>query len=105
MRLTDYRPRSQLRTASHDVRRPRFPAIDAHSHLGAAFGDGWASRSATELADTLDAAGVEAIVNLDGGWGDGLRGAIDRWQRPLPGRVAVFATLDYGGWAERRRLR
>ena len=28
----------------------------------------------------MDAAGIERIVDLDGGWGDGLRREIDRWQ-------------------------
>jgi predicted TIM-barrel fold metal-dependent hydrolase len=100
MRLTDYRPRSRMRTAVTTVSRPRYPAIDAHNHLGAAFGGDWATRSPDELAETLDAAGVEAIVDLDGGWGDELRREIDRWQRALPGRVAVFAGLDYERWAE-----
>ncbi len=48
----------------------------------------------------MDAAGVEAIVDLDGGWGEGLRAEIDRWQAALPGRVAVFAGLDYARWAD-----
>ena len=47
----------------------------------------------------MDAAGVERLVDLDGGWGDGLRREIERWQEPLPGRVAVFAGLDYERWA------
>lgn len=99
MRLTDHRPTSRLRSTTTHVPRPRWPAIDAHNHLGAAFGGEWASRSARELAETLDAAGVEAIVDLDGGWGEALRREIDRWQRSLPGRVAVFAGLDYDRWA------
>jgi len=98
MPLAAYRPRSQVRTAVSHVPRPRFPAIDAHNHLGSAFGGDWVSRSPGELAEALDAAGIEAIVDLDGGWGDDLRREIDRWQRPLAGRVAVFAGLDYEGW-------
>jgi len=99
MPLASYRPRSQLRTAATFVPRPRVPAIDAHNHLGSGFGGDWVGRSPGELAEKLDAAGIEAIVDLDGGWGDGLRREIDRWQRPLAGRVAVFAGLDYEGWA------
>ena len=61
----------------------------------------------------MDDAGVEAIVDLDGGWGEALRAEIERWQAALPGRVAVFAGLDYARWAddaafgetEARRLR
>ncbi len=97
--LEDYRPRQALRVATHEVARPRFPVIDAHNHLGLPFGGDWATRSADELAAVLDSAGVERIVDLDGGWGDSLLREIDRWQAALPGRVAVFAGLDYGRWA------
>lgn len=97
--LEDYRPRQAMRTASHPVARPRFGAIDAHNHLGMPFGGDWAGRSPGELAAVMDAAGIERIVDLDGGWGDGLRREVARWQEALPGRVAVFAGLDYASWA------
>lgn len=100
MPLSRYRPRSRMRTTASHVPRPRFPAIDAHNHLGTAFGGDWAGRPVGELAEALDAAGVEAMVDLDGGWGEGLRREIERWQRPLAGRVAVFAGLDYERWRD-----
>jgi predicted TIM-barrel fold metal-dependent hydrolase len=111
--LQAYRPRRMLRVDEHPEPPARIPAIDAHSHLGDVFGQGWASRTAAELAAALDAAGLTAIVDLDGGWGDQLAGALDRWQVPLRGRVAVFAGLDYEAWSaqstfgelEARRLR
>src|SRR3972149_4877366 len=72
LRRADFRPRSRLRVAAHGVPRPAVPAIDAHNHLGAAFGGAWASRPPDELLPILDEAGVEAIVDLDGGWGEAL---------------------------------
>jgi predicted TIM-barrel fold metal-dependent hydrolase len=99
LRLADYRPRSSLRVPAHQVRLPRFPVVDAHNHLGSAFGGDWAVRPPTELIATLDAAGVEMIVDLDGGQGDRLSAEIDRWQTAYPDRVAVFAGLDYDAWA------
>lgn len=104
LRLAAFRPRSQLRVPRHRVPRPRFPVVDAHNHLGATFGGDWPERSADELAATLDAAGIEALVDLDGGFGDDLRREIERWQAPLPGRVAVFAGLEYGAWADDARF-
>ena len=97
--LTAYLPRQRLRVPEHRIERPRFPVIDAHNHLGHPFGSEWTTRSAADLAEAMDAAGVEAVVDLDGGWGERLRVEISRWQEALPGRVAVFAALDYEAWA------
>ena len=98
--LESFVPRQALRTATHLVPRPRFGVIDAHNHLGVPFGGDWSGRTAAELAEVMDAAGVERLVDLDGGWGDGLRREIERWQVALPGRVAVFAGLDYDYWVD-----
>ena len=43
----------------------------------------------------LDACGIAAIVDLDGGQGEPLRSEIERWA-PLGGRVAVFELLAVG---------
>ena len=102
--LEAFRPRQRLRVPAHDVPYPRFPVIDAHNHLGVPFGGDWAVRTASELERVLDVSGVAAIVDLDGGWGEALRAEIGRWQVPLPGRVAVFAGLDYEAWARDERF-
>ncbi len=70
LRLRDYRPRSRLRVPEHRVERPRFPAIDAHNHLGTWLTAGSAWPDLDELLAVMDASGVRAIVNLDGRWGD-----------------------------------
>ncbi len=98
LRLADFRPRSSLRMAAHEVRRPKYPVVDAHNHLGPAFGGAWATRPPAELMATLDRSGVEMVVDLDGGQGGALSAEIERWQAPYPDRVAVFAGLDYDGW-------
>jgi predicted TIM-barrel fold metal-dependent hydrolase len=97
--LAEYRPRTSLRVVAHEVRRPKFPVVDAHNHLGAAFGGEWATRPPDELIATLDEAGVEMVVDLDGGQGDALSAEIEWWQAAYPDRVAVFAGLDYDSWA------
>ena len=98
LRLAEFRPRSSLRVPAHLPGRPRFPAIDAHNHLGSAFGGDWAGRSPAELIDVLDEAGIAAIVDLDGGQGEALSREIARWRTPDE-RVVVFAGLDYASWA------
>ena len=70
MRLTDYRPVNKLRLAEHLVEKPRFGVVDAHNHLGPVFSAGWHKRPVSELLAALDEAGVETIVDLDGGQGE-----------------------------------
>ena len=96
--LSDFRPRSALRVPVSDVRRPRYPAIDAHNHLGVPFGGDWSRRPVDELLRTLDASGVETLVDLDGGQGEALTAEIERWRAADADRVIVFAGLDYAGW-------
>jgi predicted TIM-barrel fold metal-dependent hydrolase len=100
--LADFRPRSQLRARHAGApARPSVAAIDAHSHLGPTpFSGGWERRTPAELAATLDASNIAAIVDLDGAWGDALRRELEHWA-PLDDRVAVFAGLDYATWATR----
>jgi predicted TIM-barrel fold metal-dependent hydrolase len=99
LRLTEFRPRPSLRVPVHQVRLPRFPVVDAHNHLGTPFGGDWSTRPPADLIATLDESGVEMIVDLDGGQGDALSAEIERWPAAYPNRVAVFAGLDYDGWA------
>ncbi len=73
--------------------------MDAHNHLGSPFGGDWATRSPSELADTLDEAGVATVIDLDGGQTEGLSRELERWATALGDRVVVFAGLDYDGWA------
>jgi predicted TIM-barrel fold metal-dependent hydrolase len=97
LRLSDYRPRSRLRVPEHRVERPRFPAIDAHNHLGTWLTAGSAWPDLDELFAVMDASGVRAMVNLDGRWGDELEANLDHYDRAHPGRFATFCHLD---WAE-----
>ena len=90
-----YPTQSSLRVRSYEIGHPRFPAIDMHAHLRGEFGARWSSYSAARLIDALDAAGVAAVVALDGGFGASLAAEIERLQVPHPDRFAVFANIDY----------
>ncbi len=100
--LSAYRPEPRLRVRhAGPPARPRFPVIEAHTHLGPTpFSGDWATRTPDELGEVMDAAGVAAVVDLDGGWGEALERELDHWA-PLRDRVAVYAGLDYAMWAER----
>ena len=78
MLLSEYAPRPRLRLPRTLVERPATPVIDAHNHLGPAFSGIWATRPVGAVIDALDEAGVELVVDLDGGQGGALSGRIER---------------------------
>ena len=109
--LGDWLPRSQLMLPETGVPLPSVPAIDAHNHLGRwlALFDDWLALDPAEIVRggdrpwvcdvaeviaTLDEVGVEAIVNLDGLWGDELERNLDRYDRAHPGRFITFCHVD-----------
>jgi predicted TIM-barrel fold metal-dependent hydrolase len=97
--LSEFRPVTSLRLPVHEVERPLVRAIDAHNHLGPIFGGDWPGRSVNDLLAVLDEAGVDALVNLDGGFGPELSREVQKWQDASEGRILVFAGLDYQRWS------
>jgi predicted TIM-barrel fold metal-dependent hydrolase len=76
--------RSELEVPRHDVRMPRFPVIDIHTHWGRLLGAMTGSKTPHDLYDTATAVeairlhGIERIVNVDGGFGDEYRRMMDK---------------------------
>jgi predicted TIM-barrel fold metal-dependent hydrolase len=102
MELQDYFPQSKLVTKITQVDKSRFPAFDAHNHLGEDFGGGWDQRPLSQLIDLLDAAGIVRYVDLDGGWGESLLNAhLDHFKQPAPERFMVFGGVEWPQWAEK----
>lgn len=83
---------------------PRFPAVDAHAHLNSVYAYGWRSRPAADVIRALDRAGVRGLVNVDGGFGEGLTAEIARVQTPYPDRIAVLAGMNPTTWASELRF-
>ncbi len=99
--LHEFRPRSALVTQDHTPQRPRFPAVDAHNHLGPVWGGGWADRPLAELLAAMDEAGVQAVVDLDGGWGEEiLCRHLDHFKAGAPDRFFHFGGVEWGRWPE-----
>jgi predicted TIM-barrel fold metal-dependent hydrolase len=99
--LSRFRPQPQLVLPDRTPTRPRFPVIDAHLHLGPRFGGGWSERPVEELLATMDEAGVEAVVDLDGGWGEGtFEGHYARFGCRHPGRFLHFGGVAWDAWQE-----
>ncbi len=104
MELTDYRPQSMLVTQERCVEKPRFPVVDAHNHLGVEFGGGWEQHPVAELLGEMDQAGVEILVDLDGGWGEEILTAhLKKFKEAAPERFCVFGGVDWRAWAEQGR--
>jgi predicted TIM-barrel fold metal-dependent hydrolase len=101
MLLKDFHPRPALVTKTTPVLQPRYPVIDAHNHLGAGFGGNWIERPVSQLLEVLDAAGVAALVDLDGGWGeDILIHHLEHLSGAQRGRFRVFGGVAWERWPE-----
>ncbi len=99
--LHDFAPRSQLVVGSTAVTRPRFPAIDAHNHLGPEFGGNWIARPVEELVAVLDSCDIRQLVDLDGGWGEAILDAhLAYCKERYPERFRVFGGINWTKWAE-----
>ncbi len=97
--LTQFEPRSMLEAAETKITRARFPVIDIHAHLSwaAKYEKGVAATGAlqfivppADLLAVMDRKNIGTLVNLTGGFGDGLKEAIARYDRKHPGRFLTF---------------
>lgn len=101
MLLQNFHPQPKLVTRTTPVEKPRFPAFDAHNHLGETFGGGWDGKPLRQLLDLLDEAGVVRYVDLDGGWGEDIFNAhLEAFKAPAPDRFLVFGGVDWSKWPE-----
>lgn len=100
--LREWTPRSQQRARVTEVATPLVPCIDVHNHLGRWLADGgtWMIEDVAALIRVMDERHVEAIVNLDGMWGDELDANLARYDRAHPGRFHTFCQLDWALLAE-----
>jgi predicted TIM-barrel fold metal-dependent hydrolase len=97
--ISDYQPKSMLHVSETKVERARYPVIDVHTHLSfaaksekgvALTGDRRYPAPPAELLAVMDRRNLRTLVNLTGGYGNGLREAISRYDRAHPGRFLTF---------------
>lgn len=102
--LKDFAPRPTIVTRDTLVEQPKFPAIDAHNHLGfvtdsfgeAVNGEGTGCLGDLgELVGIMDQCGVKAMANLTGRWGSDLKRLIDKFEGGHPGRFYTFCNVDW----------
>ncbi len=93
LRLVDYDPDPQLVTKETYVPRSRYTAIDVHNHLrrivdrGPQFIDSYVRK--------MDECNVQAIVDLDGGWGENLEKHLKVLKELHPDRFYIYARVDW----------
>ena len=107
--ITEFQPDSMLQVSEHPVPRARFPVIDIHTHLSfSAKGQNGVPLAAErnfratpeELLPIMDRKNVQMLVNLTGGYGAGLREAIQRFDKKHPGRFLTFTEPMWAQTAE-----
>jgi predicted TIM-barrel fold metal-dependent hydrolase len=92
--LKDFDPQSHLHAAVHETPRAKFPVIDVHNHVN----DARSSEERldpTEVIRRMDAANIQKIVILTGGWGQSLQGVLDKMVKPYPQRFTAFTQIDW----------
>jgi len=102
--LADYEPRSMLQVRGTQVERAKFPVIDIHTHITvSAKSEKDVSLGAErkylgqpeELLRVMDAKNLRAMVNLTGGYDDGLIEAIAKYDKAFPSRFYTFTEPCY----------
>lgn len=92
--LEQYEPKSMLRVPETHVPRSRFPVIDFHTHITAVSPSDpnriQFSLAPSDCLAVMDRKNIRTMVNLTGGYGNGLREAIARLSAAHPGRFIVF---------------
>lgn len=102
--LADYQPNSMLRTEETQVPRAKFPVIDVHTHITVSAKsekgiDLGAERiylaQPDELLRVMDVTNLRAMVNLTGGFDNGLTDTVRKYDRSYPGRFYTFVEPSY----------
>jgi hypothetical protein len=102
--LSEYEPKSMLHVRESHVERARFAVIHFHTHIS------FSAKSAKgveltperkylgtpqELLAVMDRKNIRAMVNLTGGYEQGLADAVGRYDLAFPGRFYTFTEPSY----------
>ena len=102
--LSEFEPKSMLQVHESHIERARFPVIDFHTHITyaakSANGVGLsAERSYAAPPDALlpimDGGNIRTMVNLTGGYDQGLVEVVKRYDLAFPGRFITFTEPCY----------
>lgn len=103
--IEKFEPKSMLKAAVTPMTGPAFPVIDFHAHLSwaakseggvAATGDRKFICEPKDLLPTMDRQKLRTLVNLTGGYQQGLKQSVEKFDKAHPGR---FLTMTEPAWA------
>jgi predicted TIM-barrel fold metal-dependent hydrolase len=92
--ITQYKPRTTLKTVEHPVPKAKFPVIDIHSHQP----PGMADTQMARVVAGMDANNLRVLVNASGTSGQRLVQAVQALKTTkYPGRMVQFTDIDFRG--------
>ena len=109
LELSQYEPKSMLRVHESHIERSKFPNIDFHTHIsGSTRSENGVELSPDreylgtpqELLAVMDRKNIRAMVNLTGGYDNGLAEAVAKYDRAYPGRFYTFTEPSYSRFKE-----
>jgi predicted TIM-barrel fold metal-dependent hydrolase len=107
--LSDYEPKSMLQVRETRVERSRYPVIDFHTHITVSAhevrGIPLAAERTylsdpSELIAVMDRKNIHTMVNLTGGFDDGLVETVRRYDKARPGRFYTLTEPCYSRFLE-----
>jgi len=87
LKLSDFHPRSMLRTPMHDVKQPKFPVIDYHNHLDA--------QEPGKVLRIMDECRIERVVNITMRTGEAAIEMIRKFHGAAPDRFSTYGWMDW----------
>jgi predicted TIM-barrel fold metal-dependent hydrolase len=109
LQLSKYEPRSMLHVHESHLERSKFPNIDFHTHISVSTKsekgvelspDREYLGAPQELLAVMDRKNIRAMVNLTGGYDNGLAEAVTKYDRAYPGRFYTFTEPCYSRFKE-----
>lgn len=107
--LSEYQPKSMLEVKETHVARSRYPVIDIHTHITDAAKEKNGVPIAPErlflgnpdeLLTVMDAKNIRSMVNLTGGYDQGLAQTVERYDKAHPERFYTFTEPSYAQFME-----
>jgi len=95
MDFEKYDPPSTLVVPKHKITKAKFPFIDIHNHQS-----NMSPQKLNELVREMDKLNMKVIINLSGQNGEKLKQSVANVKVAAPGRLIVFANIDFKGIGE-----